>query len=179
MKQSAKTKSLTDLIAPAVAACNVELWGIEFLQQGRRSLLRIYIDKPVDHTFDQSAVEPVISLDDDDQDDAEGLGIGVKDCVAVNHQVSGVLDVHDPIAGEYSLEVSSPGWDRPFFHLQQMQNYIGQTVALRLISPVKNRRKLNGELLLVNEQGIRLMFEDEAVDIEADNIDKAHLVYQD
>lgn len=181
MKQSAKTKSLTDLIAPAVAACNVELWGIEFLQQGRRSLLRIYIDKPVDQAADQGAadvVQPMISLDGDDED-AQGLGIGVQDCVAVNHQVSGVLDVHDPIAGEYSLEVSSPGWDRPFFHLHQMQNYIGQTVALRLISPVKNRRKLNGELLMVDEQGLRLMFEDEAVDIEADNIDKAHLVYQD
>jgi ribosome maturation factor RimP len=181
MKQSAKTKSLTDLITPAVAACNVELWGIEFLQQGRRSLLRIYIDKPIDQAADQvtaDAVPTVVSLDGDDEDTA-GLGIGVQDCVAVNHQVSGVLDVHDPIAGEYSLEVSSPGWDRPFFHLHQMQHYIGQTVALRLISPVKNRRKLNGELLMVDEQGIRLMFEDEAVDIEADNIDKAHLVYQD
>jgi ribosome maturation factor RimP len=81
--------------------------------------------------------------------------------------------------GEYALEVSSPGWDRPFFNLQQMSVYVGQTVALRLISPVLMRRKLNGELLAVTDQGITVSCEGETVDIDADNIDKAHLVYQD
>lgn len=173
MKQSSKTQSLLDLIAPAVAACNVDLWGIEFLQQGRKSLLRIYIDRTT------ASEQPVATdLIDDDQADLP-IGVGVQDCVAVTHQVSGVLDVHDPITGEYALEVSSPGWDRPFFQLQQMSAYIGQTVALRLISPVLMRRKLNGELLAVTEHGITVRFEGETVDIDADNIDKAHLVYQD
>ncbi len=50
----------------------------------------------------------------------KGRGIGVQDCVRVTQQVGAMLDVHDPISGEYSLEVSSPGWDRPFFQLEQM-----------------------------------------------------------
>jgi ribosome maturation factor RimP len=173
MKQSSKTQSLLDLIAPAVAACNVDLWGIEFLQQGRKSLLRIYIDKTI--TSEQHVADVVV---DDDQA-VLPIGVGVQDCVAVTHQVSGILDVHDPIMGEYALEVSSPGWDRPFFNLQQMSVYVGQTVALRLISPVLMRRKLNGELLAVTDQGITVSCEGETVDIDADNIDKAHLVYQD
>lgn len=107
--------------------------GIEFLPQGKRSLLRIYIDKPVDEN-----AAPVVNEDGEEE---QGRGIGVQDCVRVTQQVGAILDVHDPISGEYSLEVSSPGWDRPFFQLEQMAHYIGQTVALRLISAVDNRRK--------------------------------------
>ena len=121
MKLSNKTQALQDLIAPAVEACDVNLWGIEFLPQGKRSLLRIYIDKPVDEN-----AAPVINEDGEEE---QGRGIGVQDCVRVTQQVGAILDVHDPISGEYSLEVSSPGWDRPFFQLPQMADYIGQTVA--------------------------------------------------
>ncbi|MFZ3191757.1 MAG: ribosome maturation factor RimP [Moraxellaceae bacterium] len=185
MKQSPKTQSLQALIAPAVAACGVELWGIEFLPQGRRSLLRIYIDRPEQAT-DLSTEQPnAVQADDDTesddvaQDELIGKGVGVQDCVNVTHQVSGVLDLHDPIADEYALEVSSPGWDRPFFVLPQMRGYVGQTVALRLISPVANRRKLNAILDDVREDGITVTFESQVLDIDADNIDKANLIYQD
>ena len=178
MKQSPKTQSLQALIAPAVAACGVELWGIEFLPQGRRSLLRIYIDRP--DSAPNPAEQPIALLADDaEQDELIGKGVGVQDCVNVTHQVSGVLDLHDPIADEYALEVSSPGWDRPFFVLSQMSGYVGQTVALRLISPVANRRKLNAVLDDVRDDGIRVTFEGQVLDIDADNIDKANLIYQD
>jgi len=176
MKQSPKTQSLQSLIAPAVAACGVELWGIEFLPQGRRSLLRIYIDRP---DSVGSAAEQPIPLGQDDLDEPVGKGVGVQDCVNVTHQVSGVLDLHDPIADEYALEVSSPGWDRPFFALPQMRAYVGQTVALRLISPLANRRKLNGVLDEVRDDGITVTFEGQVLQIDADNIDKANLIYQD
>lgn len=180
MKQSPKTQSLQALIAPAVAACGVELWGIEFVPQGRRSLLRIYIDRSESNLV-ASTDQPTDSVSDDDSssDELVGKGIGVQDCVNVTHQVSGVLDVHDPIADEYALEVSSPGWDRPFFILSQMSGYVGQTVALRLISPVENRRKLNGVLDAVREDGLTLTFEGLVLHIDADNIDKANLIYQD
>lgn len=178
MKQSPKTQSLQALIAPAVAACGVELWGIEFLPQGRRSLLRIYIDRP--DSAPNPTEQPIALLADDaEQDELIGKGVGVQDCVNVTHQVSGVLDLHDPIADEYALEVSSPGWDRPFFVLSQMSGYVGQTVALRLISPVANRRKLNAVLDDVRDDGIRVTFEGQVLDIDADNIDKANLIYQD
>lgn len=180
MKQSPKTQSLQALIAPAVAACGVELWGIEFLPQGRRSLLRIYIDRP--DTLVETPTESVLvpyTEDDTAQDEPVGKGVGVQDCVNVTHQVSGVLDLHDPIADEYALEVSSPGWDRPFFMLSQMRAYVGQTVALRLISPVANRRKLNAVLDEVRDDGITVTFEGQVLNIDADNIDKSNLIYQD
>ncbi len=165
MKRSAKTQSLHELIEPAVAACGVVLWGIEFLPQGRRSLLRIYIDQPAGVAQAEG--------------EEGGRGIGVEDCVRVTHQVSGVLDVHDPISGEYALEVSSPGWDRPFFELSQMAAYVDQRVALRVISPVAGRRKLEGTLQAVTAEGLVLLLDGQPQPIEADNIDKAHLIYQD
>lgn len=186
MKLSAKTQALYDLIAPAVAVCDVELWGIEFVPQGKRSLLRIYIDKPDTANAESNVatldrgLEPLdtAAVDADEED---GRGVGVQDCVRVTHQVSGVLDVHDPIAGEYALEVSSPGWDRPFFTLSQMPAYTGQQVALRLISAVENRRKLTATLLTVDmdAQQITVEVDGHTLLIDSDNIDKANLVYQD
>ena len=148
--------------------------GIEFLPQGKRSLLRIYIDKPVDEN-----AAPVVNEDGEEE---QGRGIGVQDCVRVTQQVGAILDVHDPISGEYSLEVSSPGWDRPFFQLEQMAHYIGQTVALRLISAVDNRRKFQAKLVAVDLENEMIQVEVEKqqiLDIDSHNIDKANLVYQD
>ena len=117
MKPSSKIAELTELIAPAVAACGVDLWGIEFMPQGRKSLLRIYIESLPENR-------------------AAGEHVTIEDCSAVNHQVSGVLDVHDPIAGEYVLEVSSPGFDRPLFTREQVAAYVGETINLRLIHAI-------------------------------------------
>jgi ribosome maturation factor RimP len=174
MKLSNKTQALQDLIAPAVEACEVELWGLEFLPQGKRSLVRIYIDKPVDEN-----AAPILNEDGEEE---QGRGIGVQDCVRVTQQVGALLDVHDPISGEYALEVSSPGWDRPFFQLAQMSAYIGQQVALRLISAVDNRRKFQAKLVSVDLENELIQVEVEkqqVLEIDSHNIDKANLVYQD
>ena len=174
MKLSNKTQALQDLIAPAVQACGVDLWGIEFMPQGKRSLLRIYIDKNV-----EGDAEPVINEDGEIE---QGRGIGVQDCVRVTQQVGAMLDVHDPILGEYALEVSSPGWDRPFFQLEQLSEYIGQQVALRLISAVENRRKFQAKLVAVDLENEIIQVEVEqqqVLEIDSHNIDKANLIYQD
>ena len=174
MKLSNKTQALQDLLAPAVHACDVNLWGVEFLPQGKRSLVRIYIDKPVDQT-----TEPTVG---EDGEIDLGRGIGVQDCVRVTQQVGALLDVHDPISGEYALEVSSPGWDRPFFQLEQMPAYVGQQVALRLISAVDNRRKFQAKLVSVDLEHEMIQVEVEKqliLDIDSHNIDKANLIYQD
>lgn len=174
MKLSNKSQTLHDLISPAVEACNVNLWGIEFIPQGKRSLLRIYIDKPVD-----DHEEPTLN----EEGEVElGRGIGVEDCVRVTQQVGAILDVHDPISGEYALEVSSPGWDRPFFQLAQMSAYIGQIIALRLITAVENRRKFQAKLMAVDleKESIRVQVDGQyEFDIDSHNIDKANLIYQD
>ncbi|AMW77698.1 ribosome assembly cofactor RimP [Acinetobacter sp. TGL-Y2] len=175
MKLSNKTQALYELIAPAVSACDVELWGVEFTPQGKRSLVRIFIDKPVVET-----AEPIISVDGEEE--SLGRGVGVQDCVRVTQQVGAILDVHDPISGEYALEVSSPGWDRPFFRLEQMPAYIGQQIALRLISAVENRRKFQAKLVSVDIENEIIQVEVEnqhVLEIDTHNIDKANLIYQD
>lgn len=101
-----KDQQITDLLGATIEALGFELWGVEYLSQGRHSLLRIYID-------------------------AE-QGISVDDCALVSHQVSAVLDVEDPISGEYTLEVSSPGMDRLLFRLDQYPGFVGEVVDVRL-----------------------------------------------
>ena len=92
---SGKEAQLTQLLAPTVEAMGYSLWGIEVISPGRRPTVRLYID-------------------------AEE-GVNVDDCAQVSHQVSGVLDVEDPISGEYTLEVSSPGVDRLLFNPDHYQ----------------------------------------------------------
>ncbi|UNU72590.1 ribosome maturation factor RimP [Moraxella nasovis] len=163
MKPSSKIAELTQLIAPAVNACGVELWGIEFMPQGRKSLLRIYIE-----------VSPDARL--------AGEHITIEDCTAVNHQVSGVLDVHDPIAGEYILEVSSPGFDRPLFSPSQVAMFIGETISLRLIRAIGagdgRRRKVTGRLQSADDKSMTIVTDDHLeFNIDFDNVDKANLIY--
>ena len=164
MKPSSKIAELTELIAPAVAACGVDLWGIEFMPQGRKSLLRIYIE-----TLPEAR--------------ANGEHVTIEDCSAVNHQVSGVLDVHDPIAGEYVLEVSSPGFDRPLFSREQVAEYVGEIVNLRLIHAIGTgdvkRRKVVGRLVEVGTDTMKVVTEDKLeFEVAFDSVDKAHLVYE-
>lgn len=166
MKLSSKVAELTELIEPAVSACEVALWGIEFLPQGRRSLLRVFIEATP-------------------EDKAQGKHVTIEDCAAVTHQINGVLDVHDPIAGEYLLEVSSPGLDRSFFYAEQLHDYIGQTLSLRLIQAIgtgsDKRRKVTGALKSIGENDLVVTAEPHTnphdYTIRLDNIDKANLVY--
>ena len=165
MKLSTKVAELTNMIAPAVAACDVALWGVEFTPQGNRSLLRIYIE----------------SLPEDQAQDKQ---VTIENCAAVNHQVSGILEVHDPIAGEYILEVSSPGFDRAFFSDEQMLDYVGQTVSLRLIQAIgegdKKRRKVTGKLDSMAASSLVITATDgEQFEIALSNIDKANLIFED
>lgn len=163
MKLSTKVAQLTDIIAPAVQACGVQLWGIEFMPQGRKSLLRIYIE-----------------VNDDDRQ--QGKHITIEDCTAVNHQVSGVLDVHDPIAGEYVLEVSSPGFDRPLFSPKQIALYVGSTIFVRFIHPIDDgitkRRKVQGQVVSIDDNHVHIQEGNKSLAVALDNIDKANLVYE-
>ena len=115
-----KEQQLQVMLEPIVKSMGFELWGIEYISQGRHSVLCIYIES--------------------DQ------GITADDCAGVSHQVSSVLDVEDTISGEYTLEVSSPGMDRLLFKLAQYTAYVGEGIELRLRSPFEGRRKFKGIL---------------------------------
>jgi ribosome maturation factor RimP len=149
MAVSKKIETLTAMLAPAVAAVGFELWGVEFFQQGRHSVLRLYIDGPE--------------------------GVGVDDCAAVSHQVSGVLDVEDPIAGEYTLEVSSPGWDRPLFTLAHSARFVGSEISVRLASPLNGRRKYKGIIQQISDDAVELLVDGVAVPIPFAAIDKGNV----
>ena len=102
---------LTALVQSAVDALGYELVGVEYLSRPTAGhLLRIYIDR-------------------------EG-GIGLADCEKVSHQVSGVLDVEDPIRGGYALEVSSPGLDRPLFEKAHFERFVGEVARIKLHAAV-------------------------------------------
>ncbi|TVZ40165.1 ribosome maturation factor RimP [Alteromonadaceae bacterium 2753L.S.0a.02] len=148
-----KQTQLEALIAPVVASLGCELWGLDYLVQGRRSMLRIYIDKEPD-------------------------GVLVDDCERVSRQVSSVLDVEDPISGEYTLEVSSPGMDRPLYKLEQFEKYVGHKIALKLRVAFDGRRKFQGILKgIENEEIVLEVGEDEYL-LPYELIDKANVVPQ-
>jgi ribosome maturation factor RimP len=141
---------LETLIQPAVEACGCEFWGLEYLSQGRFSTLRVYIDHP--------------------------QGVDVDMCADVSRQVSAILDVEDPIAGEYNLEVSSPGLDRPLFTLEQYQLNIGQNISLRLRLAFEGRRKFTGLLRGVEAEDVVLLVDDEEFLLPVSSIEKANVV---
>ena len=138
------------LIEPVVKAMGYELVGIEYLAQGRHSLLRVYIDV--------------------------ASGITLDDCERVSHQLSGVLDVEDVITGQYNLEVSSPGLDRPLFTEEQFQRFVGEQANIRLATPVNGRRKFQGEILGSIAGNVRLKMDDEEILLPLSAIEKANLV---
>ncbi|MGU1746342.1 ribosome maturation factor RimP [Pseudomonas aeruginosa] len=147
---SSKLEQLQALLAPVVEALGYEYWGVEFISQGRHSVLRVYIDRPE--------------------------GILIDDCEAVSRQVSGILDVEDPISGEYTLEVSSPGMDRPLFTLEQFAKHAGEQVKIRLRSPYEGRRNYQGILRGVEEQDVVVLVDDHEYLLPIDSIDKANII---
>ena len=147
---SSKLEQLQALLAPVVEALGYECWGVEFISQARHSVLRVYIDRPE--------------------------GILIDDCEAVSRQVSGILDVEDPISGEYTLEVSSPGMDRPLFTLEQFAKHAGEQVKIRLRSPYEGRRNYQGILRGVEEQDVVVLVDDHEYLLPIDSIDKANII---
>jgi len=152
LTMSRKTIELGNLLEPAINALGFELWGIEYIPQGRHSILRVYLDK--------------------------ANGIDVEDCANASRQISSILDVEDPISGEYTLEVSSPGLDRVLFKLEQFQDYLGWHVQLRLTESFENKRKFTGQLKGIVDDDVVLIIGDEEYVIPYELVEKANLVSQ-
>lgn len=142
---------VTELIDTTIQALGLDLWGVELLQQGKYSLLRIYIEREE--------------------------GVTIEDCEKVSRQVSALLDVEDPIAGEYTLEVSSPGMDRPLFSIEHYSQYVGSEVDLKLRRPLDGRRKFKGQIIKVSGDIVGLVVEGSEYDLEFSDIEKASIVF--
>ena len=130
------TTELEKIIEPTLVSMGFELVGIEYLPQGRAGLLRVYIDRP----------------GGSQAEGAQGrrASVTIDDCSRASYQISGLLDVADPIAGRYVLEVSSPGLDRPLFRRRDFERFVGRAIKVRMACPVGGRRKFDGELLAVD-----------------------------
>jgi ribosome maturation factor RimP len=89
-----------------------------------------------------------------------------------------VLDVEDPITGLYTLEVSSPGLDRPLFSEAHYQRYLGQLAEIRLRSPLEGRRRFKGRLQSVQDGQVMIEVDGVEYSIALDNIEKANLVHE-
>ena len=138
------------MLRPAVEEVGKELLGIEFVSAGKHSILRIFIDHE--------------------------NGINVDDCAEVSLQVGAILDVEDPISSEYSLEVSSPGLDRPLFDLPHFQEVIGETINVKISMPLNGRRKFKGKLMSIENDTLIVNVDGEDYELIFSNIDKANLV---
>lgn len=138
--------TLHQLLSPVVVALGYELIGVEWVNQ----IVRVYIDSPE--------------------------GIKISDCERVSYQIEGLLEVENPIHGHYTLEVSSPGMDRPLFTLAQFIQFIGYTVKIRLKQPMNKRRTLCGILQQVEGNVVILVIEGVEYKLPYDQIQKAHIV---
>ncbi|HYE35570.1 ribosome maturation factor RimP [Methylocaldum sp.] len=138
---------LAGLIEPVVGGLGYELVGIEF--DAHQRVLRVYIDNET--------------------------GITLDDCSKVSYQLSGVLDVEDPIPGRYQLEISSPGLDRPLSKLEHFARFKGSLARLQLVRPIDGRRKFKARLAGVEGDCVLIQEGDETLRIPFESIEKARL----
>jgi ribosome maturation factor RimP len=143
---------LAGKLASLIQAMGYEYVGCEFLTQGRQTLLRIYIDTP--------------------------SRVTVADCAKVNQQVGAMLAVENIIQGAYTLEVTSPGIDRPLFAMMDYQRFIGSQIKVRLYEPLNGRKQFKGLLKRVEGQKIYLFVEGnvDEIGLELPTIAKANLI---
>ena len=126
---TSKEQELAALLAPTVQGLGCEIWGLEYRPWGRRrATLKLFIEAPG--------------------------GVTIEHCERVSRQVSALLDVEDPIASAYRLEVSSPGLDRVLFSRAHYQASIGERVDVRLALPVAGRRRVEGQLLGIEDDEV-------------------------
>ena len=144
-------KALRRMLAAVVETMGYELAGVELHARRDNALLRIYIDSE--------------------------NGISLDDCQRVSHQLSGVLDVEEPIAGRYTLEVSSPGLDRALIEDAHFNRFAGSEVCIQLRELLDGRRKLVGRLLGMRDDDVVIVdSEGREWRVPIERIEKARLV---
>lgn len=143
---------LKKLLEPCTEAFACELVGIEKLQSGRHSVLRVYIDSP------------------------DGLNVDL--ITKVSRQMNGVLDVEAPLSGKYLLEVSSPGLDRLLFSLEHFKAQVGEKISVSLFTPMDNdnRKKFKGRLESVEGDILNLVVDKESFSIPFSSVDRARVI---
>ena len=151
--------ALMRLLEPPIEALNYELVDIEFAREGRGGVLRIFIDTQA------GTVPPVDGVP----------GITVDDCARVSHAVSQVLEIEDPIKGHYTLEVSSPGFDRILRKREHFERFMGERIAVELKLPINGRRRFVGVLNSMAGDSIVVNVDGQLHSLPLERIQKARL----
>ena len=141
---------LWELFEPVVKGMGFDLIEIEHFPNPKHGVLRLYIDK-------------------------EG-GVNVDDCSTVSRQISALIDVEDPVSGQFNLEISSPGADRPLRRLVDFQRFTGSLVKLKTAIPLEGQRNFKGRLLEASEDTVVIETDDEEISLPMSAIDKARIV---
>ena len=141
---------LWELFEPVVNGMGYDLIEIEHFPNPKHGVLRLYIDK---------------------ED-----GITIDDCSDVSRQISALIDVEDPVRGQFNLEVSSPGMDRPLRRVKDFQRFSGSKVKLKTIMPFEGQRNFSGRLLEADEESVVIETDTEEITIPMSALDKARVV---
>ena len=149
MEALATTNNLHGLLEDAIDSYGYELVHLELTGRDKNRVLRLYIDAPG--------------------------GVNLDDCTFVSQQVSRLLDVEDPIQGQYTLEVSSPGIDRPLAKREHFENVVGQRIDVSTMIKCNGRKNFLGLLQAVENNTIVMDVDDQSYTIEMNNIRRANL----
>lgn len=146
-------EKLKTLVEPVMTELGCEYLGAELFPYGHHRKLRVFIDKPT--------------------------GVTVDDCAAVSHRIGAILDVEDLIPGEYRLEISSPGFDRPLFELAHYQRFVGRQANVRLKDKIDNRRNLKGVIESVENETISMKVDGQSIRFQLNDVGRAHLLQEE
>ncbi len=137
------------VLEPTISAMGYEFVGVEYVGEAGRNTLRIYIDT--------------------------ATGVTLEDCESVSHQISGLLDVEDPVGGAYDLEVSSPGMARPLFRIEDYERFAGELAKIRLAIPEDGRRNFKGKLIGVESGYVVIEVDGQIFKLRFEQIERARL----
>jgi ribosome maturation factor RimP len=140
---------VSELVEPVAMERGLELVDVEFQSSGRRSVLRVYLDRPG--------------------------GIGLDELAAASREVGDVLDAHDAVPGQYTLECSSPGINRRLRTAEDFARFCGKPVRVRTSTPIAGSRNFSG--LLVTASGDAIEIDDVSrgrLEVPLRSIERAH-----
>ena len=152
MEKSKLYIKLKQIIEPLAQSMGLRLWGMDLPAAPKGGVLRVYIDS---------------------ED-----GVSVEQCAELSRNLSVVLDVEDPFPGSYTLEVSSPGLERPFYEFEQLIPYVNQKIAVKLRDDIEYRKNLGGQLIEEKYNELTLEVEGQKVTFNWNDIIKSHLIFE-
>jgi ribosome maturation factor RimP len=148
------TNSIARLIEPSLAAMGYRLVRVA-MTGGRRATLQVMAER------------------------LDNLAMTVNDCAQLSQSVSALLDIHDPIVDPYTLEISSPGIDRPLVRSEDYDRFIGFEAKIELAVPVEGRKRFRGRLLGTAEGTVRLLTDGGELGLPLEAVARAKLLLTD